>query len=639
MADTSDQQARISQLLAELQNVKADSAQKIESLEKKQAESKAKAKAIIQRQNEEARNKIKALEEEKRLRDEELTQVKTKLKKVEEDNESLASKQSSATPTAQTGAPQGEDTKVLEAKIYEMDRVVESKQAEIVRLKERAKSYLRDITAEKNLMEEKNKAAVDVLKRQIEQEKRNVKSIEQKYENSNKEVENCLGVIREKQKNIQMLKMNVSSYKKKEEEAKQETKSIQIEFEKYKQRARLALQEKENSQKLTEEDIDKATSNIRSELEKSRKENYELRKKVDQLKSIELTIEEMKERTERAETVAELLRKDATGATITSTSNFSQVDQLEEKVSKLETELSNSKSQVEDLQARYSTTKMRMENSERSLHDAEVKTRNVEAKAKKTIEMLKDRIEQLEQSLKEAKQSAAAAQRTATAAARALAFSSSGDDHDVDSTGNKRKQGDNSALNDGQKVANGYSDVDFDVNGVKARPTLATALEDTSDKLGLPSPRRSHAINDAGTDISVSKDVDVVSSSAADAEAKEQQITVLTTQLAELGVLFDEAQRESELRGEQMEMLKAEVKNLDAKLASADKLKNGAPFSYLRTIVVRYLETEDITLLPVICNVLSFSDDETKRVKSARGKKASTASSSSYFSMPFLGSR
>lgn len=621
MADTPDQQARIAQLLTELQKVKADAESRVQTLEKKQAESKAKAKAIIQRQTEASRAKIASLEEEKRVRDAELTEVKAKLQKVEEEKDTLAAKQD------EKPAPQatGEDSKVLEAKIYEMDRVVEAKQAEIARLKERAKSYLRDITAEKNSMEEKNKAVVDDLKRQVELEKQNAKAVEERYENSNKEVENCLGVIREKQKSIQMLKMNVSSSKKKEEDAKKETASVKTDFEKYKQRARLALQEKESDQKLTEDDIDKATSGVRSELEKSRKENYELRKKIDQLKAIELTIDELRERTERAEAVADLLRKDATGASVaTSSANVSQIDQLEEKIVRLEGELSNARAQTEDVKARYSTAKMRAESTERSLHDAEVKARGAETKAKKNIETLKERIKHLETSLKEAKGAAAAAQRTATAAAKALAFSSSSDnDHDTtndDTTGSKGLL----SHNGDQTVANGFADVTFDVG---TRPTLAVALEDTSDRLGLPSPRTTGAIPDA-----------VETSAGADAEAKEQQIAMLQAQLAELGVLYDEAQRESELRGEQMQMLKDEVKNLDAKLASADKLQNGAPFNYLRTIVVRYLETDDVTLLPVICSVLSFSDDETKRIKSARGA-APASSSSGYFSLPFLGSR
>jgi GRIP domain len=110
-------------------------------------------------------------------------------------------------------------------------------------------------------------------------------------------------------------------------------------------------------------------------------------------------------------------------------------------------------------------------------------------------------------------------------------------------------------------------------------------------------------------------------------------------------VLLDDAQEESQLRSEQAKLLKAEVRDLDAKLAAADKLQDGTPFSYLRTIVVRYLETGDPTLLPVLANLLSFTEEEMARIRGVRnggrlprpsGSTGKPESASYFGTIPFL---
>lgn len=514
-----------------------------------------------------------------------------------------------------------DDRKVLEAKVAEMERTVTAKQAEIGRVREKARTYLKELNAEKRTMEEKNKQEVDELQKQLDLEREKCVSAEQKAENASREIDNCLAVIRDKQKSMQMLRMNVNSEKHAAEEAKRETEDLRSEFLRYKERARLALQEKEEEASGSQTDLDVAIASVRAELEQSRKETSDLRKRVEQLKHAELIADELRERVERAETVADLLRKDA--SSVTTSANVSQIDRLQEKIAKLENELSSAYSATEDANSQHLTTKKRLDATEKALHAAELRAKNIEVSSQKTIDVLKARVQELEIAVNKAREAAASAQRTASAAAKALAFSSSPENKDEDQS-EKNNFGRDSR-------GKGAYNLDIDMNG--SRSTLAAVLEGHSDELGL-SPRHGDGLNLGKVEGSTAE-------AEAALEAKDQQITVLTSQLAELGALFDEVQRESQLRAEQTDVLKTEVKSLDAKLASAEKLQNGAPFSYLRTIVVRYLETEDPTLLPVICNVLSFTDDEASRVKAVRGSKPrtpSTSSSGGYFSLPFLGS-
>jgi hypothetical protein len=96
------------------------------------------------------------------------------------------------------------------------------------------------------------------------------------------------------------------------------------------------------------------------------------------------------------------------------------------------------------------------------------------------------------------------------------------------------------------------------------------------------------------------------------------------SQISELGVLLADAQEGSSCREQQVSLLKSEVRDLDAKLAAADKLQGGAPFGLLRTTVVHYMRTGDPALLPVLATVLGVSEGEMVKVRATRTGAVST---------------
>ena len=79
----------IAKLRSELESARAESEKRIEGLKRQQGESKSKAKAVIQRQGEELRKKIQTLEEDARLRGDELLQVKHMLRHAEDERTAL----------------------------------------------------------------------------------------------------------------------------------------------------------------------------------------------------------------------------------------------------------------------------------------------------------------------------------------------------------------------------------------------------------------------------------------------------------------------------------------------------------------------------------------------------------------------
>lgn len=516
---------------------------------------------------------------------------------------------------------ENEKSKILEAKVSEMERVVASKQAEIGKVREKAKTYLRELNAEKRAMESKMKGEAHSLRKELEEERNKIHAAEQRAESASSEVDNCLTLIRDKQKNIQMLQMTIATQKSIAEEAARETKSVREEFDRYKERARLALRGKDAEVESVDERIEGATASLRTDLKQREVESNVLKSRLRSLGGLQMEYDAAVQRAERAEAAADLLRKDATGM---SNTNYTLVDELEDKLSKLEADLSSARVATDNAESQLETMKMRLEATEKALRGAEIRAEETERVSQKTIESQESQIKTMEKELSRARESAASAQRTAAAAAKALASSSS-------ENGEARKV-------PNRKIVDAMEDHDREINNTESfespsalkggRTTLAAAMAGHSQDFGFQgnfdSPRSS--------------------SQALDSElyTRDRQISLLTSQIADLGALLDDAQRKEKLESEQTKLFKDEIKHLDGKLAAAEKLQNGAPFKYLRTIVVRYLETDDATLLPVIANVLSFTDEESRRVKARRGGRANQGSSSAggYFGLNgLLGSR
>ncbi|CDF37210.1 unnamed protein product [Chondrus crispus] len=522
---------------------------------------------------------------------------------------------------SEVGSTVDDNKKILEAKVGELERIIASKQADIVRVRDKAKSYLRDINAEKRDMEERMRREAESLRSQLVEEQNKLKEEEQRAESLSTELDNCLALIREKQKSLQVLKMTITTEKRSAEEARREIESLRAEFGAYKGRARIALQEKETSADASEAAIDSATSTLRTEVELLRKDNVSLGKQIATLKQADSQMNALLDRAQKAEAAVDLLRKDATGV---STTTYRQIDALQEKIASLETELTAARASTEDAEARQETTMMRLEAAERALRGAELRAEEAGKLSVKSIKSMNKQIESLKSALSRAELSSAAAHRTAAVAAKALGPAPSQEDETVSSSGSRARnhmspQQQDSIASDRSSYAS-LSPRTMHMG----RSSLAVAMEKHTGLFGVDS---NEIVDEASL------------------EARDRQIAVLNSQLAELGALLDDAQQEGALKSEQTDVLKAEVKNLDARLAAAEKLQNGAPFSYLRTIVVRYLETDDPTLLPVVSNVLSFTKEEEARIKGRRGSAmpSSTLSANSqksrYFSLPFFAPR
>lgn len=501
-----------------------------------------------------------------------------------------------------------EDVNVLQAKVAELERLLSAKQAEMVKVREKARSYLKDMNAEKREMETKLKAELAESVRKLEAEKERFGEAERDSEGIAQEVDSCLRVISEKQKAIQALNMTISNERAATNEAQAQLTSLNSEFNEYKERAWLALAERDASLATASTGVESATDELSSRMEQAEAEAAELRNLLQAAKAESGNLGQLEERAVRAEEALDAVKVDAS---VLSSSNFSRIDTLEDELETVRKELAAAESAFENTEARLATTVVRLEVAERALKSAELAAEEASRTAGNVVLQLRGQIRVLQESVGHANESAAAAQRTAAVAARAMAYTHLEDEAPAASSSPA-------------------------VGAVRESPSFQSERASVSSyasgnvHLSLPEPFSPAATSGSGRREGASATLRgflTENPVVGEVSARDDQIAVLMSQISELGVLLEDSREESTLREQQVELLKAEVGELAKKLAAADKLKGGTPFGLLRTTVVHFMRTGDAALLPVLGTVLGVSEDEMKNVHAARAaSSASTAS-------------
>ncbi len=469
------------------------------------------------------------------------------------------------------------------------------------------------MSADKKAMELRMKEEISVLKQNVEMLQGKVASNEQHVSTLDSELENCLALVSEKQKTIQMLNMALSTERESSANVSKEISFVKGEFAKYKERARVALEERDARLENSDAAVQTATEELRAKLHEasealatSRAELVESRKNSSDAKML-------LDRAVRAETALELERS---SADTESNVHAGKVKKLEESIEQAKRVIAENQARAEDAEARLSGLSERLQAAKAAVSAAEARSVEQEKRAEFDASRLREKIAALEASLHKSVESASAAQRVAAVAARALS--------EPAETKTPQKP-----------------------NGNVTPSPRASPLEEahrsrfsTDEGLGqfgsssLAAVMSSHSLSLGLAPANVSADM---TQQDVDNAFRDQQMAVLTSQLSELGTLLDDAQEESQARAMQTSLLKQEVKELEAKLAAAEKLQNGAPFSYLRSIVVRYLETNDVRLLPVLGEVLSISKEELRRIRAGGNSSLTSPAQQQGFFSSFLG--
>lgn len=104
--------------------------------------------------------------------------------------------------------------------------------------------------------------------------------------------------------------------------------------------------------------------------------------------------------------------------------------------------------------------------------------------------------------------------------------------------------------------------------------------------------------------------------------ARESEIHAHTQRIKELEAELTDSKRLLELAQMQERVLKEEIRN-----SERSRKREGVDIDYLKQVVVKYLETEDIALINVMATLLEFSPEELATVKLKKRKPGGAASS------------
>lgn len=518
----------------------------------------------------------------------------------------------------------------LNAKLSGMDALLIEKQTELGKVRDKARIYLKEITAEKRAVETRMKAEVANLKEDIRTLESKLANAESNSKVQDSEMDNCLALVSEKQRTIQMLNMSLSTERKAVSNSLEEFAGLKAEFAKYKERARVALEDRDSRLQKSDMAVAVATTELRAQVQALQTNLQEMQTELVEAQKESANARFNMERAVRAETALELQRNSASSE---STLHSAKLKKLEQQVEEAHQLVAEAQRQAEDAESRVEALTARLQVANEKLGKAHERSLAQDIEAVREANELRDKIAALEASLKRSNQSASAAQRVAAVAARAMATSPA---PDFAPNGPRLENTPRSSPSvSGQLMSPSLSDIHRSRLSIDdglaqiSSSSLAAVMSSHSLSMGLASPR-DPTHSPGGRDTARSSDWDDT--------FRDQQVGVLTSQLSELSTLLDDAQDEAKARQQQTDVLKAEIRKLTADLEAAQKLHNEAPFHYLRSVVVRYLETTDNRLLPVLADVLAIPKDDIDRIR-ARSSRPPRGSNASGGAFSFLGRR
>jgi len=451
------------------------------------------------------------------------------------------------------------DITELNGKIQELEGQVASRQAEILKVREKAKSYLWEINAEnaklKKKLEEEQASGL-ALSQEYEAKLQHALSIqtgvEKKAIQASEELEGSLGVIMECQTKISALEREIALERMKVDEANEKTLSIQSEFNSYKEKARMALSERDAAIAVSDSAVDRATRDLREKL-------MQAEAKVDELSALVPKLEsEISSLTESLRAAQQEKESASSAAGLDRETTAAPLDlvrfELDDRITELEKELTSTMARASDAEARSASLTVKLEILEKRRKEAEGQLAATE-EARKALAVEHNRkVADLEERLRKENASLKALRRTTTAVA--MAFDPSGGSE----------------------------------SGMTRVPSISSA-------------------NSTGQSVRVNFHPEV----------SHEEITSLKNELSRLRESTLDSQKEKEMHMEQSALLKRELRELEGKYLAVQTLNQGTNYEYLKNMIIRYLETDDLdTMLPVFAAVLSFTPEEVRKIREKR---------------------
>lgn len=364
----------------------------------------------------EARNETRALRAKLAAAEKSVTEARAQVKKLEKQ----ASAPSAGTQNSKELTQLRDEKDALDVKLAGMDAILTEKNTELNKVREKARVYLKQINADKRAAEQRMKGEVDSLKEKLDAMKAQVVGAEKNAKALDAELENCLSLVSEKQKTIQSLNMALSTERGSVSNSAKQLQQLRDEFAKYKERARVALEERDSRLHKSDTAVETATEELRAELDQFRGLLAETRRELATAKKHSADAKFNMERAIRAETALDLQRSSATTESSVQSANLRR---MERQVEMAEEQLADVRTRAEEAESRVETLNSRLNSANQKFTDV---VQNASAKEKTSeleLNRLREKVSGLQTQLVKSNSSASAAHRVAAVAARALSSS------------------------------------------------------------------------------------------------------------------------------------------------------------------------------------------------------------------------
>eukprot|EP00190_Bangiopsis_sp_CCMP1999_P002461 CAMPEP_0198735050 /NCGR_PEP_ID=MMETSP1475-20131203/57009_1 /TAXON_ID= ORGANISM="Unidentified sp., Strain CCMP1999" /NCGR_SAMPLE_ID=MMETSP1475 /ASSEMBLY_ACC=CAM_ASM_001111 /LENGTH=523 /DNA_ID=CAMNT_0044498643 /DNA_START=38 /DNA_END=1609 /DNA_ORIENTATION=+ len=503
-------------------------------------EAKSKAKQVIQKNVEESKKEIEKKQEQIDLLSEQLknleedqkqqtaTQECSNCHKFESMKEALELAESKivALERASTEKVNGHaNVESLEKQVQQQKDALASKQAELTKVREKAKTMLKELNNEKSKVESDfEKEKLDARKR-ISKLEDNLRSAKKGEEVAGRELAGAMNTVSDLQKSLRQNKKELETSRAEESATKEKLHELEQELHGHRDGNQAFVAEKEATIARLRDENEEMQQRLAAEQGRAERLNIQLADLTSEKKDMEaaegstrVLETQIAELTENVSDLKKRLHKE-------------QIEK-DEQMSYLREEVQTERSRAADLDLKNAQNILKISVLEKSLKEAEEKGgRSCQDHCEK-IDTLQCEIEELKSKWRKDKQSADSARRTVEAAM--LAYSNSGGPHtDQDEEKAQLKQG--------------------------------------------------------------------------NTELKEQ---------------VQDLKSMNEMLSEQLTVLKNEIRAMESREERVTRLSDHLQFDYLKNVIVRFLETDDLnSLLPVLANVLCISPEEMEKIKEMRAPK------------------
>ncbi|KAJ8905217.1 hypothetical protein NDN08_001726 [Rhodosorus marinus] len=348
--------------------------------------------------------KLKEEETEKRIHEsrQEISELRLKLEEAVSQKDKATK---SADPTVETSA-----------KVAELEKMLEQRQNEVSKTKEKAKQMLKEMNAEKRELEAQFKVELEESAKKLSEVDKSSLATAKDLAEANKGLAGAMATINDLQATLKQSKLDRESSRVAVESAHARVEALEAQYTEYKEHARTALAEKDSaiaklrdSSRVVDEDVQFQIAEGHARAEK-------LAAKLAEMSVVEHNLEVAEERSRAMEArIADL-----TGQLATSSLKASQKEvEMEDAKHLLDSEIELQRRRAETADQRNAQTLVRMRILEKCLEDAEATNKKLMELHSEEVAKSKRELEELESRRRKDKQSADAARRTVEAAMKA----------------------------------------------------------------------------------------------------------------------------------------------------------------------------------------------------------------------------